>query len=241
MTFAEWRNPRKRYFLHFDRAGTLLADGNLKLSCCCANFVLLRAITLSGGNIIKRRNHRDLILEESVHLYNASGTVAVTTNHIARHLKISPGNLYFHFANKEEIIRELFRKMADEIYSAWNPRTHVVPNELIEKSFEIFWTYRFFHREMYHLRRMDPHLAKLWRTHLKKCDRLLKLNYGRWVKAGAIRPIKDPSETKMLSDLLLVSSSAYLSFFESPEKPASKKVLRDGVDHVARLLDRYLV
>lgn len=131
--------------------------------------------------------------------------------------------------------------MAGEIYAAWSPRDRTSPMELIEKSFEIFWTYRFFHREMYHLRRMDPLLARLWRTHLKKCERLLKLNYGRWLKSGAIRPLKDPRDTKLVSDLLLVSSSAYLSFFESPERPASKKVLRDGVDHVARLLDRYLV
>ena len=55
-----------------------------------------------------RAKTRDRIIEASLELFNAQGERAVTTNHIAQHLGISPGNLYYHFRNKQAIVAELF-------------------------------------------------------------------------------------------------------------------------------------
>jgi AcrR family transcriptional regulator len=186
------------------------------------------------------RGNKKRILESSVDLFNHHGAVSVSTNHIAKHLKISPGNLYFHFSNKEEIIRELFARMSQEVQVAWDPDRDLPPREFLEASFEVFWTYRFFHREMYHLRRQDPELARHWKRHMLQCQRLLKLNYARWVAQGYMRAIADAAELKLLSDSVLLSSSAYLGFFESPEKPASRRVITAGLQHVTRLLWPYL-
>ncbi len=49
---------------------------------------------------------REKILDTALTLFNNEGTAAVSTNHIAEAAGISPGNLYYHFKNKEEIIRE---------------------------------------------------------------------------------------------------------------------------------------
>ena len=51
---------------------------------------------------------RDRILNAALELFNQQGERKVTTNHIAAHLDMSPGNLYYHFKNKQEIIFELF-------------------------------------------------------------------------------------------------------------------------------------
>jgi AcrR family transcriptional regulator len=187
--------------------------------------------------------NRERILSSSVELFNLSGVVAVTTNHIAEHLKISPGNLYFHFANKEEIIRELFDRMCQATYEVWRAdlqdpsKTH--PIHFVQRSYEVFWNYRFFHREMYHLRRKDPQLARKWRSHITKTVRLLNTAYHHWVEAGIMKRVADPKEMQMISDVVLITSSSFLNFFESHDRPASRKSVHSGVQHVARLLRPY--
>ncbi|MBC7457291.1 MAG: TetR/AcrR family transcriptional regulator, partial [Bdellovibrionaceae bacterium] len=53
---------------------------------------------------------KDRILLVALDLFNADGATEVTTNDIAKALKMSPGNLYFHYKNKEQIIREIFKR-----------------------------------------------------------------------------------------------------------------------------------
>lgn len=185
---------------------------------------------------------KDRIIHTSVDLFNKSGIVAVTTNHIAKELNISPGNLYFHFANKEEIIRQIFKNMMTETYELWKPRGGQKifhPLDQIEKNFELFWKYRFFHREMYFLRRKDPQLAKLWKLHIQKSVKLTSLMYRRWIKQGWMRPIKSKDEIEFLVNTLLSTASTFLQFFESSEKAPSKKHAETGKRYVVRLLIHY--
>jgi len=52
---------------------------------------------------------KDKIILASLDLFNEKGERNVSTNHIAAHLGMSPGNLYYHFRNKSDIIYEIFR------------------------------------------------------------------------------------------------------------------------------------
>jgi AcrR family transcriptional regulator len=185
---------------------------------------------------------KDRILHASVELFNRSGVVAVTTNHIAKELNISPGNLYFHFANKEEIIRNIFKQMCRETYDIWlgkKGRKLLTPLELIDANFEMFWRYRFFHREMYYLRRKDAQLNKMWKAHIAKVMRIMTVTYKRWLKAGWMTPIQSPDEIDFLVNILLATASLFLQFFESAEKMPSGKHVQTGKRYVARLIVHY--
>lgn len=192
---------------------------------------------------MKRETNKDRILAAGLDLFNQAGTVAVTTNHIAAHLTISPGNLYFHFRDRQDIVRRLFDRMCGEMYDVWYAGGKEMilrrPEDLVEMVFGVFYKYRFFHREMYHLRRQDPQLSALWKRHLKKTERLFLATYSMWVRQGWMRPVKDKAELKFISDTILVTSNSFLNFYEGPTKPAGTRSVKMGVEYVMRLLAPY--
>jgi len=192
----------------------------------------------------KRSTNRDKILSESVGIFNRMGAGSTSTNHICSALKISPGNLYFHFKNKEEIVFAIFENMCEETYTLWKSSLDadefLPPLAFIEQSMEIFWRYRFFHREMYHLRRQDPELSKRWHKHLEKTRRFMRAAFAKWVRDGHVTTVGDAFTFRMINDIVLVTASSFFQFYESPDRPATNKPLQLANQYLARFLQPYL-
>jgi AcrR family transcriptional regulator len=104
------------------------------------------------------------ILETARKLFNASNTQAVTTNHIAKEMGISPGNLHYHYANREEIIRVLYKQMSDES----SLEVEDLPGDISTLNTHhtylimIQWKYRFFFRELLFLFSRDEKLKVMY-------------------------------------------------------------------------------
>jgi len=185
-----------------------------------------------------RITNRDRIIKASITLFNKSGVSTITTNHIAAHLKISPGNLYYHFRNKEEILRVLFDLMAEDVENLWS--RELTPDQFFKESFDVFWKFRFFHRELYHLRRQDPQLTRKWRKHLDMCWKLLNDQFTLWNENGTLREGVEQSDIDHLVTAVFASVSPFLQLYESGLKDPSKKGLEQGIEYMKWLFRPYL-
>jgi AcrR family transcriptional regulator len=112
--------------------------------------------------------NRERIIEASLELFNKRGAASVTTNHIAAHLSISPGNLYYHFRNKEEIIRALFPWIEAAVHGtislpAEGEITAVDVGRYHLAGIETLWNFRFVFRDLNELLERDPLLAESFR------------------------------------------------------------------------------
>ncbi len=94
-----------------------------------------------------RQNTYNKIIEASLLLFNEEGERQISTNHIAAYLGISPGNLYYHFRNKDEIIIQLYNRYSEELLVLLTdrplPLSIVEMVEYLAGVYNIMWRYRF--------------------------------------------------------------------------------------------------
>ena len=189
---------------------------------------------------------RERIIEKAIELFNASGTKAVTTNHIAAAMGISPGNLYYHFRNKEEIIRAIFAQMHEvgtreylEIDTGGGPGTAETFEETFVMIQRFNWRYRFFKRELTALIMADPSLREQFivshRANLSMVDSALE----RLIAQGFLNPMPDRVRN-LLAEQLWMVALFWLNYLEVGGEEVNETTLRRGIDHLYLMLGAYL-
>lgn len=109
---------------------------------------------------------KEKILTAALKLFNEGNTQAATTNHIAAAAGISPGNLHYHYKNREAIIAELYERMKarTELPEPALPASLSQLNAHTNDLAQVYWEYRFFHRELLFLLSRDPALKQRYVT-----------------------------------------------------------------------------
>lgn len=192
---------------------------------------------------------RDKILLASLDLFNERGERNVTTNHIAAHLAISPGNLYYHFRNKSDIIYEIFleyEKLVD--YYLDIPRDRPLTLEdltfYLESVFDGLWSYRFFHRDLEYLLDSDTRLRKDYREFTNRCLAAISQIFEKMSEAGIIEPQPEDLRSAMSLNVWLVITNwmAFLKTAHAADEPASLSLteLKQGIYQVLTLEIPYL-
>ena len=105
---------------------------------------------------------KDKIIKTAIKLFNMQGTKAISTNHIAKEMGISPGNLYYHFRSKNDIIRSISNNFSSEIGTVFHIQLDTISDfgdnlkTLFNRFFRIQQSYQFLFLEGVHLTKQDP-------------------------------------------------------------------------------------
>lgn len=158
-----------------------------------------------------RLKTRERIVQHSLELFNLHGERSVSTNHIAAHMDISPGNLYYHFANKQEIISVLFDQYQAQVDSFVRPpvgRAATVEDQrcYLRAVLSVMWNYRFLHRDLEHLLDSDADLAERYRRFSQRCMMQGQLIYQGFVDAGILDMSAAQIEALTVNAWIILSS-----------------------------------
>jgi len=113
----------------------------------------------------KPRRTAERILEVTLDLFNRFGEPNVSTTLISAEMGISPGNLYYHYPAKDELINTLFDRYEGGLNELLQAADNVGNVEdawlFFHMLFELIWTYRFLYRDLNDLlsknRRLETH------------------------------------------------------------------------------------
>jgi AcrR family transcriptional regulator len=153
-------------------------------------------------------------------------------------MEISPGNLYYHFPNKQAIIAMLFREYEALVDSFLRPpqgRAMVVDDKrfYLQAVLAGMWRYRFLHRDLEHLLESDPELATGYRRFSQRCLIQGGAIYQGFVDAGILN--MDPVQTEALTLnawIILTSWVRFLCTTNEKSTHLSAEAIKRGVYQV---------
>lgn len=189
------------------------------------------------------RRTRELILDTSLVMFNTLGEPNVTTNHIADEMEISPGNLYYHFRNKDDIVAHLFSR-----YEAHIDQVLVVPNDRLPGLEDLWlqlhavygciWEYRFLFRDLVDIlsrnRKLRMHFSRILRRAADNATEVMRA----MVRAGVMRASAD--EIQATANNVLVVTTFWLNFSAVRGERDETEAIRAGIHQVLMLLAPFL-
>lgn len=189
------------------------------------------------------KDTRERILEASLALFNARGEPNVSTNHIADELEISPGNLYYHFRNKDDIIEQLFARFETRMDSALAAPDDRLPTLediwlQLHAVFECIWDFRFVYRDLVDItsrnRKLRMHFARIFKRAGENAIRIMQ----GLVRAEVMRASAD--EIQATSTNILLISTFWLNFSAVRGEQDERESINRGIHQVLMLIAPFL-
>ncbi len=194
------------------------------------------------------RRTAERILEVTLDLFNRFGEPNVSTTLISAELNISPGNLYYHYPAKEELINALFDRFETGLNELLGASEGVQDVEdawfFMHTLFELIWQYRFLYRDLNDLLSNNRRLEQHFQWVLKNKTQAVRSLLGGMNRSGALHI--DAREVEATATSMVVVLTYWLSFeyVRDPrralEPESAQLALLRGAHHVLHLLVPYL-
>ena len=189
------------------------------------------------------RQTRQRILDTALRMFNQQGEPNVTTNHIADELEISPGNLYYHFRNKDDIIEQLFQRYEERMDTALvSPDSRLRDLEDIwlqlHLVFECIWEYRFLYRDLVDILSRNRRLRLRFARILKRAADGASSGMRGLVQAGVMRA--SAAEVEATATNILVIATFWMNYASVRGDKDEDEAIRSGIVQVMMLLSPLL-
>jgi len=191
------------------------------------------------------RRTRERILEVSLAMFNAIGEPNVTTNAIADEMNISPGNLYYHYRSKDEIVTRIFvqfEREMDELFAMQKDRRANVEDAWfwLHLVFEKIWKYRFIYRDLNDLLAKNRIIETHFKTILQNAQRSAEMLMHDLRERGELVATKGEISAVATNVVLTATYWYSYSFVMNPRKLDESAAMSRGVFQVMTMIAPYL-
>ncbi len=194
------------------------------------------------------RRTAERILETTLDLFNRFGEPNVSTTLISAELNISPGNLYYHYPAKDELINSLFdryERALNELLQAADGVENVEDAWLfVHMLFELIWQYRFLYRDLNDLLSKNRRLETHFQFVLQNKGRAVRAVIDGLARGSAVQI--DAGQAEPVANAMVVVLTYWLSYeyVRDPrhalEPESAGAALGRGAYHALSLLMPYL-
>ena len=157
---------------------------------------------------------RERILHASLELFNTDGEPNVTTLQIADEIDISPGNLYYHFKSKGDIVRELYDWYEERIHELLDvPEVEISVDDqwlFLHLLFETIARFRFLYQDLVNVLSRYNQLQTRFQRVLKQKFRASKRICDSFRQQGILSATD--AETDALCHQIVLTLTYWLSF-----------------------------
>jgi AcrR family transcriptional regulator len=190
------------------------------------------------------RRTAERILEVTLELFNRFGEPNVSTTLISAEMNISPGNLYYHYPAKDQLINGLFdryEKAVGEVLDSADGIENVEDAWLfMHLLYELIWKYRFLYRDLNDLLSKNRRLETHFQTLLQHKSRAMNALLGGLVRGGAARLTGDAAAPMATAMVVLLTYWLSYEYVRDPrhalEPDNAAAALGRGAYHVLALL-----
>ena len=189
------------------------------------------------------------ILEAALDLFNRFGEPNVSTTLVAAELGISPGNLYYHYPAKDELINRLYEDYQTELDALLHASKDVHDVEdawfFIHSLVELIWHHRFLYRDLNDLLSKNRHLETRFQHVLQQKAQAMRLLLAGLRRAGQLDI--DARQVDALSHSMVVMLTYWLSYEyvrnprQALEPGHAQHALLRGAYYTLHLLAPYLL